>query len=124
MPRKRKKEQIRGQYFVWLIGPRSNGVYYADGRSNKKDAGRHSLGTRDRVSALRLLARLDLVRAVQMGVAPSTVLDGQNERLLTLEQGQGLFLRPGRRPGGMGGVKLGSVKRYAGVLKKFVQFCL
>ncbi|HEY7422864.1 MAG TPA: tyrosine-type recombinase/integrase [Gemmataceae bacterium] len=60
MPRKRKKEQIRGQYFLWLVGIRSNGVYYADGRSNKQDAGRHSLGTRDRETALQQLAQLDL----------------------------------------------------------------
>jgi hypothetical protein len=124
MPRKRKKEQIRGRYFSWLLGSRSNGVYYADGRSNKHDAGRHSLGTRDRESALQQLARLDLVRAVQMGLAPATVLDGHNDNLLTLEQGQELYLRYVRRPAVMGGVKPGSAKRYTSVMKKFVQFCL
>jgi integrase len=124
MPGKRKKEQIRGRYFAWLLGSRNNGVYYADGRSNKQDAGRHSLGTRDREAALLQLVRLDLVRAVQMGLAPSTVLDGHNDNLLTLEQGQELYLRHVRRPAVMGGVKPGSAKRYTSVMKKFVQFCL
>jgi integrase len=124
MPRKRKKDQVRGQYFLWLIGTRSNGVFYADGRSNKQDAGRHSLGTRDRQTAIQQLARLDRVRAVQMGLAPSTVLDGCDDNLLALEQGQELYLRHVLRPAVMGGVKPGTVKRYEGVLNMFVQFCL
>jgi integrase len=123
MPRKRNKEQIRGQYFVWLLGARNNGVFYADGRSNRQDAGRHSLGTRDKEIALQQLAQLDLVRAVQLGLAPSTVLDDSSEKLVTLEQGQELYLRHIRRPSVMGGVKPASVKRYRAVLNKFVQFC-
>jgi hypothetical protein len=47
VPRKAKKERIDGRYYIWLLGTR-HGVYYADGRSNRRNAGRHSLGSRDR----------------------------------------------------------------------------
>ncbi len=123
MPRKRQKEPIRGQFFLWLLGTR-NGVYCVDGRSNTQDAGRHSLGTRDRKTALQQLVRLDKVRAVQMGLAPPAILDDHHDDLLTVEQGQKLYLDHARRPTVLGGVKPGSVKRYRAVLQKFGPFCL
>lgn len=46
MPRKRKNERLRYRYFEWIIS-RLNGVWRADGRSNRINVGRHSLGTRD-----------------------------------------------------------------------------
>ena len=63
MPRKPKKERVTGRFFTWLVGTR-NGVYYADGRSNPKDVGRHSLGTRDRDEAMERLQRLCVARGV------------------------------------------------------------
>jgi integrase len=124
MPRKRKKEQVLGRYFNWLVGTRRSGVFYADGRSNKQNAGRHSLGTRDRETALHQLARLDLVQAVKFGLAPATVLGGENDNLLAMDEGRERYLRHVRRPAVMGGVKPKSVKRYMAVLEKFTAFCL
>ena len=51
MPRKPKKLKIAERYFTWLLGLR-DGVYYADGRTNRPSAGRHSLGTKDYEQAL------------------------------------------------------------------------
>jgi hypothetical protein len=65
MPRKPKKQQVIAPYFVWLLGQR-NGIFFADGRGNKPNLGRHSLGTRDEVEARRQILRLDLVKAVEL----------------------------------------------------------
>jgi hypothetical protein len=91
MPAKRKKERVVGQYFAWLLGQR-NGVWFADGRSNATDVGRHSLGSKDRQEALQRLARLDAVKAVEFGLAPRSVLETHEEDLLPLENGQQLYL--------------------------------
>jgi hypothetical protein len=55
MPKKRKNELIRCRHFAWRLGVR-DGVYYADGRSNKPNAGRHSLGCRTNSEAMERLA--------------------------------------------------------------------
>ena len=52
MPKARKKERIVTPHFIWLLGQR-HGIFVADGRSNKTDIGRHSLGTRDRKEAMQ-----------------------------------------------------------------------
>jgi hypothetical protein len=98
MPRKRIKEQIRRQYFVWLVGTRSNGVFYADGRSNKRDVGRHSLGTRDRREALEQLRRLNLVKAVESGLADASLLQQHPDSLLPLEEGRRRYIDYVSRP--------------------------
>jgi integrase len=123
MPRKAKKERVAGRYFHWLVGTRGNGVYYADGRSNPRDGGRHSLGTRDRREALQRLARLDLVRAVALGLADPTALDPAPPAALTLEEGRRLYLEYVRRPPVLGGVAPATHRRYRNQLGKFVAFC-
>src|ERR1700732_4904874 len=82
MPAKRKKEKILGQYFSWLLGQRK-GIYLADGRSNPVNVGRHSLGTRNREEALRLLVRLDAVKAVETGKGPATILQNGEQDSIT-----------------------------------------
>src|SRR5262249_56575462 len=84
MPAKRKKERICGAHFVWLLGQRG-GVYYADGRSNRPPAGRHSLGTKYHAEARAALKRLDLVQALRLGLANRALLAAASPEPLSLE---------------------------------------
>src|SRR5262245_46441447 len=121
MAAKRKKERIISQYFIWLLG-RRNGIYYADGRSNGLNLGRHSLGSRDRQEALELLSRLDLVKAVGCGKADRSVLAAAPGPLLSLGDGKQLYLEHVGRPTVLGGATAKTQKRYRAVLDKFVEF--
>jgi integrase len=121
MPAKRKKEQIACQYLRWLLGKR-DGVYTADGRSNPADGGRHSLGTRDRVEALKLLSRLDKVQAVELGLADRAILAGDEPDRLTLDEGRRLYQKHVQRPPVLGGATAETWKRYRAVLNKFIPF--
>jgi integrase len=123
MPKRRKKEKIPATYFHWLLGQR-RGIYFADGRSNPIDAGRHSLDTRDRREAIDCLKRLDLKQAVKWGKAPATVLDVASDRLLTLEEGRRLYMAHAGRPLILKGVTPNSLKRYRAVLDKFIRFAM
>src|SRR4051812_30257728 len=109
MPRKRKKERVPGQYFTWLLGTR-NGVYYADGRSNAPGLGRHSLGTRDRDEALGRLRHLDLVKAVEVGLADASLLKADRDSLLPLEDGRRRYMGYVGRPAIQGGASPATVK--------------
>lgn len=122
MPRKPKKERVPCQYFGWLLGTRSNGVFYADGRGNTPNLGRHSLGTRVRKEAVEALHRLDLVQAVEFGLADSSLLKQDRQKLLSLEQGRKLYLEYVERPLVQGGVSPATCRRYKPVLDKFFAF--
>jgi integrase len=120
MPAKRKKERIVGTYFVWLLGQR-DGVYYADGRSNRPSAGRHSLGTRDHAEAVEALKQLDLVQAVALGRANAALLTTLPDQL-SLAEGRRLYLEHVTRPRVVGGARPTSAKRYRPVFDKFEAF--
>ena len=92
MPKKREKELFNCLYFVWLLGKR-NGVFVADGRSNPLNAGRHSLGTKDRAEALERLKQLDRVRAVELGLADRGILNVSDSDVLDLEKGRDLYMK-------------------------------
>jgi integrase len=121
MPAKRRKERIVGSYFVWLLGQRG-GVYYADGRTNRPCAGRHSLGTREYNEALEALKQLDLVKAVELGVADRALLATAQSGQLSLDEGRSLYLQHVQRPRVVGGARPVSAKRYRAVFDKFTQF--
>src|SRR5262245_6344383 len=121
MPAKRKKEKIVGAYLCWLVG-RRDGAFYADRRPNKLNAGRHSLGTRDRREAVEVLKHLDLVRAVELGLAPPNVLAAESSHTLSLADGRRLYEEHVQRPRITGGAKPSSAKRYRAVFDKFVRF--
>lgn len=123
MPAKRKKERLAGAHFVWLIGQR-NGVYYADGRSNRPPVGRHSLGTRDKAEALEALRQLDLVQAVQRGLADPAPPGSVPPTPLALAEGRRLYLQHVTRPAVVGGARPTSAKRYRAVFDKFEAFAL
>jgi integrase len=121
MPAKRKKERVVAAHFVWLLGQRG-GVWYADGRTNRPSAGRHSLGTKDYDEALQALQRLDLVRAVDLGRADRSALAETPPGLLSLAEGRRLYLEHVSRPRVVGGARPASAKRYRAVFDKFEAF--
>ncbi len=122
MPKTRKNELIQSAHFRWLLGER-NGVFFADGRSNRSNVGRHSLGTRDRAEALSLLGRLDLFKAVEFGLADRRLLDEEvDATVLSLEKGRELYESHVRRPRVTGGAKPKTLQRYKAVLDKFLAF--
>jgi integrase len=121
VPARRKKERITGQFFTWLLWQRG-GVWYADGRSNRPPAGRHSLGTRDRREALERLRRLDLTKAAELGRADPALLRRDQAALLPLEDGRRRYLEFVARPAVQGGAAPASAKRYRAVLDKFAAF--
>jgi integrase len=123
VPRKREKEQISCQYLVWLLGKR-NGVFFADGRSNRLDAGRHSLGTRDRNKALESLKQLDRVRAVELGLADRNILNTSGSDAFDLEKGRELYMQFVGRSAITGGAGKTTVKRYRPVFDKFFSFAM
>jgi integrase len=98
------------------------GVWYADGRSNNPNPGRHSLNTRDLAEARNLVPKLDLKRAVylRLATAPASPIDFDN--LLTLEEGRRLYEKHIGRPLVAGGVKASTAKRYRTVFDKFLKF--
>ncbi len=119
MPRKAKYEAIRCQHFTWRLS-RRHGVWYADGRTNPIDVGRHSLGTRDKAEARELLARLDEARAVHFGlVEPKQALHVTRAELL-LADGRRLYEEHIGRSRVAGGVKESTKKRYRAVFDKFI----
>lgn len=121
MPRRSNKERVTGQYFVWLVGTRG-GVYYADGRSNTRDLGRHSLGTHDRAEALDRVRRLDLVKAVEVGAADASVLKDGTDDLLPLDEGRARYMAHVARPAIQGGAAPKTAQRYKAVFDKFDKF--
>jgi len=123
MPKKRSKERIVGQHFIWLLGQRG-GLFTADGRSNKPSVGRHSLGTTNYQEAIASVQRLDLVMAVKLGLADRRLLDEPASTLLGLENGKELYLAHVKRPRVTGGAKPGTPKRYTAVLDKFLPFAI
>ena len=97
MPKARKFQQIHCQHFCWRLMPR-DGVWYADGRSNKPSPGRHSLDTRDLAEAKLLLTKLDLKRAVDLGLVKAPVASIDSSSPLPLEYGRRLYERNIQRP--------------------------
>jgi len=121
MPRKPKYEQVHGRFFSWRLSNRSD-VWYADGRSNSPNAGRHSLGTKDKDEAIKLLHELDLQRAEELGLIPKLAVADAKARPLPLEEGRQLYKEHYSRPLVAGGVAPGTQKRYRAALDKFIDF--
>ncbi len=121
MPRKRKNELIQCEHFAWTLWKR-NDLYQADGRSNTIDAGRHSLGTRDRAEALEALRQLDLDAAVSAGLVDEGVLEEREDRLLGLNEGRKIYEEKVAAPRVAGGGSPATRKRYRAVFDKFIPF--
>jgi len=112
---------IRCRYFHWVLR-RRNGVFFADGRSNRQKVGRHSLGTRDREEALQLLEQLDRVKAVELGRAKQTILDRPEHSSIELQQGWSLYREYLGRPEIAGGASRKTRQRYKAIVDKFIPY--
>ncbi len=121
MPKKRHFQLVQGDHFSWRLTCR-HGTWYADGRSNQVDAGRHSLGTRDKKEALELVNELDTQRAVDIGLILRPTIQSPAKTFLTLDKGRTLYEQHVSRPRVAGGVKPSSQKRYRAVFDKFIPF--
>lgn len=121
MPKKLKYERYAGKYFSWTLLQR-NGVFWADGRSNSINAGRHSLGTKIREEAVDALQHLDLTIAVQHGLADPELLEPQQGAELPLDLGRKLYEDHTKRPKVQKGIRKSSQKRYKAVLDKLFTF--
>jgi hypothetical protein len=108
--KKRDHEPIRCQHFAWRLFER-DGVFYADGRTNEPNLGKHSLNTRNRQQARDRLSKLDLSMAVKLGRAPAEPPESHSE--LSVAEGWERFLAHCDRPDVMGGVSAGTKKRYS-----------
>jgi len=97
-------------------------MWYADGRSNDPNPGRHSLGTKEKQEALRLLVELDRVRAEDLGLVPRSEEKKSLTRLLPLGEGRKLYEKYIGRPRVAGGVKESTKKRYRASFDKFILF--
>ncbi|MBL8829990.1 MAG: hypothetical protein JNM18_23630 [Planctomycetaceae bacterium] len=71
MPKPSKNPLVRCKHFSWRISRRDD-TWYADGRTNPINVGRHSLGTRDKTEAMKLLHQLDQAQALKSGIIKST----------------------------------------------------
>ncbi len=121
MPKPRKNEKIRCTYFAWTLRQR-NGIWYADGRSNTVDAGRHSLDVRSKQEALQRLAELDQMRAEDLGLIPRSARLESPTTPLSLGEGRKLYEQHVARPRVTGGVRKSTQKKYCSVFDKFLPF--
>lgn len=117
------KIRIQGQYFFWLLYERQ-GVFYADGRSSNGGVPlkRYSLDATTLDEAKVQLKMLDAIKAVELGQADRSILNEQDEDLLSLEDGCQKYLAHVGRPPVMGGADAKSAKRYGAVFDKFNRF--
>ncbi len=122
MPKQTKYEHVTGRYFVWRLYQRPSGVWYADGRANNRSPGRHSLGTKEGNEALEAVRQLDLVKAVEMGLADAKELDNVVNNSLSLEEGIRLYREHIARSRVTGGTRPKTQSRYKAVFDKFEPF--
>ena len=109
------------RYFAWRLYKR-NGVWQADGRSNKVNAGRHSLNTRDEKEARKLVHGLDEKMAAELGLIRFARLDNDVSFKLEIGEGLEIYLEHLNRPRVRKGVKASTKKRYLRVINRFKQF--
>lgn len=121
MPNTNEPQQIECQFFCWPIYQRSNGVWYADGRSNGAGTKRTSLGTKNKQEAIANLHQLDRAQAQNQGLVPRSQNSTGNKRL-SVKDGRRLFDDHTARPRLVGGAKPSTQKRYRAILDKFVTF--
>lgn len=123
MPKKREHDLIACQYGNWLLW-RRGGIWQADGRANSPPRGRHSLGVADRYDAIEALRQLDRVKAVELGLAPASILLQPAADTISLARGREIYLAHVGRPRVAGGAKPATPKRYRAVLDKFGPFAV
>jgi integrase len=119
MPTPRKAIVVTCRYAEWKL-PIREGVFQADGRSNKLNFGRHSLGTRDETEARQLVHELDEVMAAKLGLIESKPVTPKSG--LTISDAIARFRKHKSRPISVGGVSPSTLQRYDRILNKFEPF--
>src|SRR5512139_3395910 len=115
MPKKPKFEHVTGRYFTWRLYRRRSGVWYADGRANAPDLGRHSLGTKNLTAAVDAARQLDLVKAVELHRADPAELEDSTDKRLSIEEGIRLYREHIGRSAVTGGTRPKTQARYKAV---------
>jgi len=121
MSRRPKNDVMAGRFFRWIL-KRRHRIWYADGRGNTPSAGRHSLGTTDRETALQQLRELDLAIAVTFGKADRSELNDIPHAALDLQAGADAYLEHLSRPVVAGGAKAKTRQRYRAAFDKFFEY--
>jgi len=121
MPKLRRNKKIQCRFFAWILRKRG-GYFYADGRSNRPPAGKHSLATNNEEEACQLLVDLDLRKAVDLGRADPSLLKASDPEVLSLEAGWKLYQDRISRARALRGLAQSSQKRYRAILEKFISF--
>lgn len=121
--RSSSERRVNCRYFRWLVYPRPNGFYYADGRYDNPGykLGRYSLETRDFSEAMKNVHDLDRHKAVELKLASPEIL-GKQSTGLPLERAIELYLKFVSRPRALRGAKKSTQKRYRAILNKFLAF--
>jgi len=122
MSKPRQNELVKCTYFSWRL-TRRNGTYYADGRSNRINLGRCSLGVTTREAALEALTELDLVKAVEQGQADRSLLQSPTDGGISLENGCEKYMKDVLGKRALGNISRKTPKRYRPVFEKFIHFC-
>ena len=122
MPRKPKDAPIVCEHFTWYLRRKPSGVYFGDGRINSQyDLGKPSLGTKDREEALRRLRKLDLQKAIEVGLVE--IVDQSVPDDVELDRGWQVYMDRCEQPEILEGVSEGTRKRYRAVRDKHTTFC-
>lgn len=121
MPAKKTNLEIQCEYFKWILFKRKE-VYFADGRSNALNLGRHSLGNRDLEAARKAVVLLDLKMAVSRGMADPDRLKADISEGLPLEVGYQQYLEYSQRPRFLGGTRELTRVRYNSHWRIFKQY--
>ena len=123
MARRNNNEPIivPARYFTWRLSKR-NEYWQAVGRSNQPNAGRHSLGTKNRDEAMQLVHDLDVKIAVDFGIANRSQLKNVGRSMLGIPDGISIFEKHIARPEVAGGPKLSTRKRYGRIIRAFQKF--
>jgi len=125
MGRQKSSQTIRCRYYTWKLF-RRGAIYYADGRSNATNLGKHSLNSKTEENALQKLQFLDERMARKTGLIPrepepAVVSDAKAP--ISIADGWARFIEHCDRPAVMGGVSRNTLKRYRAVRDKHVEFC-
>ncbi len=121
MARRLQNERYAGAYFSWVLTKR-NGVWWADGRSNKINVGRHSLATIERVQAIKALQRLDVTKAVEFGLAEADELKSADDKVLTLEEGKQIYEKHYSLAKSAGGTEKTTQSSYGNSIDQFIDY--
>lgn len=123
MPKPLQSEVILCEHFKWHLTKRSNGVWYADGRSTRRGLGRHSLGTREREAAIVALRQLDVMKAQESGIVASEDASVKADHdALSLERGIELYKQHYTRAIVVGGVQASTQKKYRSHADKVIPY--